>query len=57
MFAENISLNYISLKVAKSAEEAKNPKLQTEALNWMGDALKEFGYRYLCFKVCPCPYQ
>ena len=46
IFAENISLNYISLKVAKSAEEAKNPKLQTESLNWMSEALKEFGYRF-----------
>ena len=45
VFAENISLNYVSLKVAKSAEEAKNPKLQTESLNWMAESLKEFGYR------------
>ena len=51
VFAENISLNYISLKVAKSAEEAKNPKLHTESLTWMSDALKEFGYRYAKFSL------
>lgn len=45
IFAENISLNYISLKVAKAAEEAKNPKLQTEALIWMSESVREFGFR------------
>jgi len=45
VFAENISLNYISLKVAKSADEAKNPKLIAESLGWMSDSVKEFGFR------------
>ncbi|XP_047135598.1 cytoskeleton-associated protein 5 isoform X1 [Hydra vulgaris] len=45
IFSENISLNYISLKIAAAAEEAKNPKLQSEALVWMSEAVREFGFR------------
>lgn len=34
-------------QVAKAAEEAKNPKLITESLNWMGESVKEFGFRFV----------
>ncbi|KAJ7391009.1 hypothetical protein OS493_021029 [Desmophyllum pertusum] len=44
-FAEVISLNYISLKVSKHAGSQKNPKVLAEALNWLSDAIKAFGFK------------
>ncbi|XP_065070567.1 cytoskeleton-associated protein 5-like isoform X2 [Rhopilema esculentum] len=45
IFAENISLNYVSLKVAKVSSQVKNPKTQAEALVWMSEGLREFGFK------------
>ncbi|CAB4031361.1 cytoskeleton-associated 5-like, partial [Paramuricea clavata] len=43
VFAENLTLNYVSLKVSGCAGEQKNPKVLAESLNWLGDAIKAFG--------------
>ncbi len=57
--AENCGLEYISQKVVVLAFEQKNPKNQSEALNWLTNAVKEFGfkcvqdYRSPIFSVCP----
>lgn len=41
--AEAIQLEYVVTKVISTAFEQKSPKVQAEALNWAGGALKEFG--------------
>ncbi|KAK3702253.1 hypothetical protein QZH41_019815, partial [Actinostola sp. cb2023] len=44
-FAEKLNLNHVSLKVAKLAGGQKNPKVIAESLNWLGEAIKEFGFK------------
>lgn len=41
--AEAIQLEYVVMKVFSIAFEQKSPKVQAEALNWVGGAIKEFG--------------
>lgn len=41
--AEAISLEYVVFKVIGIAFEQKSPKVQAETLNWVGNAIKEFG--------------
>lgn len=41
--AEAIQLEYVVTKVFAIAFEQKSPKVQAESLNWIGNALKEFG--------------
>lgn len=41
--AEAIQLEYVVTKVITIAFEQKSPKVQAEALNWVGNAIKEFG--------------
>lgn len=41
--AEAIQLEYVVSKVITIAFEQKSPKVQSEALNWVGGAIKEFG--------------
>ena len=43
--AEGCGLEYISHKVIVLAFEQKNPKNQSEALNWLANAVKEFGFK------------
>ncbi|XP_028404850.1 cytoskeleton-associated protein 5-like isoform X2 [Dendronephthya gigantea] len=45
VFAENLSLNYVSLKVSGCASGQKNPKVLSESLNWLSDAIKAFGMK------------
>ena len=45
--AEGVGLDYISHKVIVLAFEQKNPKNQSEALNWLANAVKEFGFKYV----------
>ncbi|XP_028419152.1 cytoskeleton-associated protein 5-A-like, partial [Dendronephthya gigantea] len=46
VFAENLSLNYVSLKVSGCASGQKNPKVLSESLNWLSDAIKAFGMKF-----------
>lgn len=41
--AEAIQFEYVVSKVFTIAFEQKSPKVQSEALNWVGGAIKEFG--------------
>lgn len=41
--AEAISLEYVVFKVIGIAFEQKSPKVQAETLNWIANAIKEFG--------------
>lgn len=41
--AEAIQFEYVVTKVMTIAFEQKSPKVQSEALNWMANAIKEFG--------------
>lgn len=41
--ADAIQLEYVVTKVFVIAFEQKSPKVQAEALNWVGGAIKEFG--------------
>ncbi|XP_053685172.1 protein mini spindles [Sabethes cyaneus] len=43
--AEAISLEYTASKVMEFAFEQKSPKVQQEALNWVGGAIREFGFQ------------
>ncbi|KAK3102168.1 hypothetical protein FSP39_009299 [Pinctada imbricata] len=43
--AEAVSLEYVGSEVINLAFEQKNPKNQSEALNWLSTALKEFGFK------------
>ena len=43
--AESCGLEYISNRVIVLAFEQKNPKNQSEALNWLTKAVKEFGFK------------
>ncbi len=43
--AEGCGLEFISHKVIVLAFEQKNPKNQSEALNWLTTAVKEFGFK------------
>ena len=44
LMAEKLSLNFISVQALTAAFEQKNPKVHSEALDWLGQALKEFGF-------------
>lgn len=44
LMSEKLSLNFISVQALKSAFEQKNPKVHSETLDWLGQALKEFGF-------------
>ncbi|KAJ8298919.1 hypothetical protein KUTeg_022979 [Tegillarca granosa] len=48
--AEATGLDFVSKEVIRLAFEQKNPKNQSEAMNWLSKALKEFG-----FKITPKP--
>lgn len=41
--AEAVQFEYVVSKVITIAFEQKSPKVQSEALNWVGGAIKEFG--------------
>ncbi|XP_029636093.1 cytoskeleton-associated protein 5 isoform X2 [Octopus sinensis] len=43
--AEAISLDFVCQEVIHSAFAQKNPKNQAEALNWLSQAIKEFGLK------------
>lgn len=45
--AEATSLDYVAGEVMKLAFGQKNPKNQSEALNWMAKAVTEFGLKYV----------
>ena len=47
--AETCTLEYVSHEVIAAAFEQKNPKNQSEALNWLAQAIKEFGFKYVPF--------
>ena len=34
-------------QVTKHAFEQKSPKVQSESLNWLSQAIKDFGFRYV----------
>ncbi|XP_062513637.1 cytoskeleton-associated protein 5-like isoform X2 [Corticium candelabrum] len=40
-----MSLNYVSLQVSKHSSEQKSPKVQAEALSWLGEAIKAFSLK------------
>lgn len=42
---EATSLGYLSEKVVNYAFEQKNPKNQAESLNWLAQAIKDFGFQ------------
>lgn len=44
LMAEKLSLNFVSVQALKCAFEQKNPKVHSETLDWLGQALKEFGF-------------
>lgn len=43
--SEACTLEYTSQKVVEAAFTQKNPKNQAEALNWLSQAIKEFGFK------------
>lgn len=43
--SEACGLEYASQQVVQTAFEQKNPKNQAEALNWLANAVKEFGFK------------
>ncbi|XP_055620318.1 protein mini spindles isoform X4 [Toxorhynchites rutilus septentrionalis] len=43
--AEGIKLEYVVSKVMEFAFEQKSPKVQQEALTWVNNAIKEFGFQ------------
>ncbi|XP_065911273.1 cytoskeleton-associated protein 5-like isoform X2 [Dysidea avara] len=43
--AERLGLNFISTQVLKHALEQKSPKVQSESLDWLSVAIKDFGFR------------
>ncbi|OQR70552.1 cytoskeleton-associated protein 5-like [Tropilaelaps mercedesae] len=43
--AEATSLDLVSTQVLEAAFAQKSPKVQSEALNWTGQAIKEFGFK------------
>ncbi|XP_055592597.1 protein mini spindles isoform X3 [Uranotaenia lowii] len=43
--AEAIKLEYVVSKVMEFAFEQKSPKVQQEALSWVNNAIKEFGFQ------------
>lgn len=43
--AETIKLEYVVSKVMEFAFEQKSPKVQQEALTWVNNAIKEFGFQ------------
>ena len=43
--SEACGLEYVSQQVIMAAFEQKNPKNQSEALNWLSQAIKEFGFK------------
>lgn len=43
-FAEATNLDYISQEVLQLAFAQRNPKNHAEAMNWMANAIKEFGF-------------
>ncbi|XP_074659801.1 cytoskeleton-associated protein 5-like [Tubulanus polymorphus] len=43
--AEAISIGYVCQEVIPVAFEQKNPKNQSETLNWVSQAIKEFGFK------------
>ncbi|OWF42942.1 cytoskeleton-associated protein 5-like [Mizuhopecten yessoensis] len=43
--AEAVSLDYVGREVMKLSSEQKNPKNSSECMNWLGNAIKEFGFK------------
>jgi cytoskeleton-associated protein 5 len=43
--SEVLSLNYVSTQVCKYASEHKSPKVHSEALGWLGEGIKAFGFK------------
>lgn len=43
--AEALSLDFVGREVMKLASEQKNPKNNSECMNWLGNAIKEFGLK------------
>ncbi|XP_033753517.1 cytoskeleton-associated protein 5-like [Pecten maximus] len=43
--AEALSLDFVGREVMKLASEQKNPKNNSECMNWLGNAIKEFGFK------------
>lgn len=43
--AEVTTLDFVSQEVINAVFSQKNPKNQTEALNWLAQAIKEFGFK------------
>ena len=43
-----------SIQVMKHAFEQKSPKVQSESLEWLGQAIKEFGFLWVRHKIPPC---
>ena len=43
--AEATSIEHVSQEVVRKAFEQKNPKNQSEILNWLAGAIKEFGFK------------
>lgn len=41
VMAEKLSLNFISVQALKCAFEQENPKVHSEMLDWLGQALKD----------------
>ncbi|XP_064399412.1 cytoskeleton-associated protein 5-like isoform X3 [Halichondria panicea] len=44
ILSERMTLNYITMLVMKAAFEQKSPKVQSESLDWLGQAIKAFGF-------------
>lgn len=44
VIAERMTLNYVGQQVMKLCFEQKSPKVHSESLDWLGQAVKEFGF-------------
>ena len=45
MIIHCIHILTVSLQVMKHAFEQKSPKVQSESLDWLSQAIKDFGFR------------
>lgn len=44
LLSERMTLNYVGQQALKLSFEQKSPKVHSESLDWLANAIKEFGF-------------
>ena len=52
--AEACGLEFVSQQAINYAMDQKNPKNQSEALNWLAGAIRDFGFKWVFYRFGCC---